>query len=119
MTKTTVDFSHFLGRWQNTYKATRGISSFEISSNDGIPQIRVFGSEKSHAPGDWGEVQFTPLGSAQDHKKAAAFQVNYEINGVNSWLAVNANKGILIIAAYHSFPNSDLSYFSREFFFHN
>lgn len=114
MTK-TIDISDFLGHWVNTYPETQGIASFEISSQDGVAAFRAFGAEESHAPGDWGEVEFVPLAASADGNKAKGFHVTYEINRVKSLLAVNENKGLLIIAIYF-FPREGNGYFSREFF---
>ncbi|WP_287310683.1 hypothetical protein [Moorena sp. SIO1G6] len=116
MTKTKVDISKFLGRWVNTYKETKGIASFEISSQDGVPKFRAFGSQTSHAPGDWGEVEIIPLAASPDGGVAKGFHITYEINQVKSLLAVNENKGLLIIAIYF-LPSEGNGYFSREFFF--
>ena len=115
MTKTQVDVQAFLGRWVNTYQETKGIKFFEISSQNGIPTFRAFGSEKSHAPGDWGEVNFVPLAVSPDDHQAKGFHITYETEQVKSELAINENKGLLIIAIYF-FPHEGNGYFSREFF---
>lgn len=116
MTK-TIDINDFLGLWINTYPETKGIASFEISSQDGVATFRAFGADESHAPGDWGEVEFVPLAASADGNVLKGFHITYEIERTKSksLLAVNENKGLLIIAIY-SFPTEGNGYFSREFF---
>lgn len=115
MTKTQVDFHDFLGRWVNAYQETKGIASFEISSQDGIPTFRAFGAAESCTPGDWGEIDFVPLAASPDSNQLKGFHLTYEIDQLKCLLAVNENKGLLIIAIYF-FPSEDTGYFSREFF---
>jgi hypothetical protein len=113
----TVDLSHHLGHWTNANPDTSGIPHFDFHRRGNDFYMRAFGAGY---PECWGEVIVTPHALDVAGKRGIAFLARYVFEFVEITLAVNENKGLIIIASYHRFkdasPRSD--YFKREFFYH-
>jgi hypothetical protein len=112
-----VDLSSLIGRWKSTRRDTKVICELELARKADSYVLHAFGAG---APRDWGEVTVTPHASNVDGQDATAFQATYDFTFMQLHLAANVNKGLLIIATYHTFCDGSnrSNYFAREFFYH-
>jgi hypothetical protein len=111
-----VDLAHFVGHWTNTKAETAAITHFDLRQDSGRFYLRARGA--GH-PGDWGEVEVTPHAYDATSRRGVAFLARYAFDFAEITLAVNENKGLIIIASYHRFKDSSprSNYFKREFFY--
>ena len=114
-----IDFSKLLGTWVNTYENSRGIERVVITEEEGKIGIRCFGVDGGILPGDWGMTHATPLAKTPEKAEVVAFKGEYKKDDFDAFLAVNDNKGLLIIAAYFYFKvdNGMNDFFAREFYY--
>ncbi|PHS03603.1 MAG: hypothetical protein COA88_15550 [Kordia sp.] len=117
--KNKVDLSYYLGTWVNSYEKARVIESFTFSENNGKIQMTVKNSKVGFYSGNWGSGELKPHSYAPDTNDVVAFQARFELEDMDAFLAINENKGLLIIAAYFTFKQSDdrSDCFVREFFY--
>lgn len=108
-----VDISPILGVWTNSNSQTEWIKRFTLGKKGSIFTIHVHGTAE---PFDWGEVEAVPY---MDNIGELAFHAVYELETVNSLLAANTNKGLIIIAAFNRFKNGGRrsNFLCREFYF--
>lgn len=100
------------GEWVNSNPATEWITGFTLTERDGTATIQVRGAG---SPADWGPAEATLY---EDNIGEPAFRAEYHLDGVHAVLAANSNKGLIIIAAFLSFPGEEQTNFlCREFFF--
>ncbi len=114
-----LDYSSFIGVWINSHNETAGIERFEILEKSGDVFIHVFGAENGFYPGDWGQCKFHPYAYGIDLKEAMAFSATYKTENKEIILAVNFNKGLLIIAGFYQFRDESgrSDCLIREFFY--
>jgi hypothetical protein len=112
----TVDLSHYVGHWTNTNPDTSGIPYFDFDRCGNGFYMRAFGAGY---PECWGEVRVTPHAYDVAGTRGIAFLARYDFEFVEITLAVNENKGLIIIASYHTFKDASArsNYFKREFFY--
>jgi hypothetical protein len=108
-----VDISPLLGNWRNSNPATNWIKRFTLSKKEGVFTMHTYSAAE---PFDWGEVEITAY---MDNAKEIAFHAAYDLESVHSLLAVNTNKGLIIIAAFNRFKEDSgrSNSFCREFYF--
>jgi len=111
-----VDLSHYVGRWTNTNPDTLAITHFDFDRRGNSFYLRTFGA--GH-PTCWGEVRVIPYAYDVAGIRGIAFLARYDFEFVEITLAVNENKGLIIIASYHTFKDASprSNYFKREFFY--
>ena len=111
--KTELDINALVGTWTNTYRATNWINRFTIVEDNGVARIHAYSVGEPH---DWGETEITPY---SDSSGELAFHAVYDLESVQSVLAANKTKGIIVIAAYHKFKDGAMrqNLFCREFYF--
>lgn len=111
-----VDLKSLLGTWINTNRNTQGITKFILAEKDDQFTMRAFAVD---APMDWGEVEIKGYAADIVSQKPVAFHAIYDFEFMESFLAANTNKGLIIIAAYNRFKEQGKrsNYFSREFYF--
>jgi hypothetical protein len=112
----TVDLAHFVGHWTNTKVETGTITHFDLRQVGERFYLRARGAGY---PGDWGKIEATPYAYDATSGKGVAFLARYVFEFVEITLAVNENKGLIIIASYHRFKDASprSNYFRREFFY--
>ena len=117
--KVKTDFSYYLGSWTNSYEKARVIGAFRLYEENGQLMIHITGSETGFYPGNWGSQVVKSHSYAPDTNDVVAFQTRFEMGDMEAFLAMNENKGLLIIAGYFTFKDEDerSSCFVREFFF--
>lgn len=117
--KAKVDFSYYTGKWVNSYDKARAIREFTLTEKDGKLQIHIEGSDTGFYPGDWGTAHTRHHAYAPDMNDIVALQARYDFDDFEAFLAINENKGLLIIAGYFTFKNDNerSDCFVREFFF--
>jgi hypothetical protein len=108
-----VDIRPLLGIWVNSNRDTNWINRFILSEKDGAFTLRVFGAA---GLGDCGEVEITTY---TDNIGEMAFHAVYDLGIVDSLLAANTNKGLIVIAAFHRFKDGSgrSNFLCREFYF--
>lgn len=108
-----VDISTLLGAWTNSNSRTKWIKRFTLGKKGSIFTIHVHGAAE---PFDWGEVEAVTY---MDNIGELAFHAVYELETVNSLLAANTNKGLIIIAAFNRFKNGGgpSNFLCREFYY--
>jgi hypothetical protein len=113
-----IDITPYLGRWVNTNRSSKGITSFTLAVREGRTFIHA---SAANAPFDWGEQEATLYSSGVEGSTTSAFNAVYGFGFAESFLAANLNAGLIIIAAYTRFNDESgrSNYFSREFYFHD
>jgi len=117
--QTITDLSYYAGKWVNSYDKARVIASLTITEKDGKVEIAPENSKTGFYSGEWGSSELKPHAYAPDINDIVAFQTLFNLKDMNAFLAVNENKGLLIIAGYFSFKETDdrSDCFVREFFY--
>lgn len=117
--KEKIDFSYYLGKWINSYDKARVIGEFKLYEENGKLMINVNGSQTGFHPGEWGSQPVRHHSYGPDTNDIVAFQTRFERDDMEAFLAINENKGLLIIAGFFTFKDNDerSSCFVREFFF--
>ena len=111
----TVDLGPWLGQWRNTRDDSACIAGFTLrSGSEGF----LLGVEP-HGADHWGEAPVMPCSAGVDSGAGVAFFASYDFGFIEHRLAANANKGLIIIAAYSLFRDGSgrHDYFTREFFY--
>ena len=114
-----LNYNKCIGSWENPYKNTRGIQSFDIYQRSDKTYISITGKEAGIKPGSWGESEFTGFAQGPDEQEASAYQAFFDLGFADALLAINENKGLLVILAYIS-PKTETgqsNYFIREFYY--
>lgn len=111
-----VSLAGYVGKWKNTYRASKVISHFTLEERTDGCYLHAFGVA---SPKDWGEIKVTPFAPNVDSTSAAAFFGRYNFGFMDMSLAANDNKGLVIIASYNDFKDGGerSSYFTRQFFY--
>ncbi len=111
-----VDMSNLTGHWTNTNPETSGITKFDLVARDGGYYLRASGAGRAEP---WSEVEVTPHSYDVNGGPAVAFRAEIDLGFSEVTLAVNENKGLLIIASLHRFKDDSAraAYFKREFFY--
>jgi len=114
-----TDLSYYVGRWVNSYDKARVISSFTIIEKGGKIMITPENSKMGFYNEEWDSSELKPHAYGPDMDDIVAFQAHFNMKDMNVFLAVNENKGLLVIAAYFSFKETDnrSDCFVREFFY--
>ncbi|MBL4705186.1 MAG: hypothetical protein JKY54_11735 [Flavobacteriales bacterium] len=117
--KLKLNYSKYIGEWKNSYDTGRDIGGFSFSESDGKLMISIEGAQSGILPGFWAECEVKTHAYAPGMEQVVAFQAEFETAEFKAHLAMNENQGLLIIAAYYSFPEGDprSDYFAREFFY--
>ncbi|MDH7448112.1 hypothetical protein [Aquimarina sp. 2201CG14-23] len=116
--KHTMDLSYYLGTWDNPYEKARLIDSFTFFESEGELRMTIKNSTDSFCQDDWGIGLVRAHAYNPDLHEVVAFQAHFFKEDLEMFLAINENKGLLVIAAYITFKNNDekSDYFVREFF---
>ncbi len=111
-----IDITPLLGTWINSNRATKGLTRFVLAKKKGVTTLHAFAND---SPFDWGELEIVLYADSINSQKTVAFNANYDFGFMESFLAANTNKGLIIIAAYNKFKDDSQrsNYFSREFYF--
>jgi hypothetical protein len=112
----TVDLSALLGRWRNTYRASKGIHRVLLAREADRYTFHAWGVGCDQ---DWGEVPVVPHATHVASRQPAGFLARYDFGFSELSLAANEAKGLLIIASFSTFRDASArsSYFTREFFY--
>ena len=106
------DITPLLGNWVNSNPATEWITKFTLARKGDTFSISTSSARK---PLDWGEVEITTY---SDNIGETAFLAFYDLGFLKSHLAANTNKGLIVIAAFHRFENSERpNFLCREFYY--
>jgi hypothetical protein len=99
------------GDWVNTNAATKWIRGFTLADKGDVFTLRILGASE---PADWGETEITTyLDDAGD----PAFHAEYDLGAVQTTLAANTGKDIVIIAGFVRVKGGEsANSFHREFF---
>ena len=116
--KMQADVLKYLGRWINSYNKARIIGDLILFEKDGELFINVTGAETGYCPGDWKTAPVRFHSYAPDTSDVVAFQAQFTLDEMDAFLAMNENKGLLIIAGYFTYKknNGKSDFFVREFF---
>ena len=117
--KEQTQISYYLGTWRNSYDKARLIGEMNIiQGKDGL-QIAIKNSQDSFYTGPWEIATLKPHSYAPEINDIVAFQTRIDLDDIEAVLAINENKGLLIIAGYITFKNdnSKTDCFVREFFY--
>jgi hypothetical protein len=112
----TGDLSPFLGSWRNTYRDSKGIRRFILARQGDRNLLRVWGVGRDEV---WGAVPVVPHAPHVASRQPAGFLARYDFGSSEVTLAVNENKGLLVVAAFTTFRDGSArsSYLTREFFY--
>jgi hypothetical protein len=112
----TVDLAPFLGSWRNTYRDSKGIRRFVLAREGARYMLRGWGVGRDE---DWGTVPVVPHAPHVASRQPAGFLARYDFGFSQVTLAVNENKGLLVVAAFTTFRDRSArsSYLTREFFY--
>jgi hypothetical protein len=110
--------SNYLGKWVNTYDKARIISEFTFFENNGELLMTITGSKTGNYPGNWKTVPVKFHAYTPDTNDVVAFQAHLDYDELEIFLAINENKGLLVMAGYFTFKKNDgrSDFFVREFF---
>jgi hypothetical protein len=108
----------YLGRWVNPYNGSRAIGEFMFFVKNGELFMTSTGADSGHCPGEWKAAPVYYHSYAPDTTDAVAFRSQLELEDMHVLLAINENKGLLVIAAYFTYKNKEgrSDFFVREFF---
>ena len=114
-----IDLSYYTGTWVNSYEKARVIGGLTITEHNGKIMIAPKSSATGFYHGEWGSSELKPHAYAPDMNDIVAFRAQFHLEDMEAFLAINENKGLLIIAGYFSFKTSDerSDCFVREFFY--
>jgi hypothetical protein len=117
--KRKVDFLYYTGTLRNSYEKARLIGEFNLFESEGVLKIAIKNSKESFYDGPWDVADVIPHSYAPEISDIVAFQAHIDMEDINAFLALNENKGLLIIAGYITFKNDDgkSNCFVREFFY--
>lgn len=117
--KSIIDLSYYTGKWVNSYDKARVLSALSISEKDGKIEISPENAATGFYTGTWGSSALKPYAYGPETNDIVAFQAHFKMEDMEAFLAVNENKGLLIIAGYFSFKENDnrSDCFVREFFY--
>ena len=112
----TVDLSHFLGTWINTFRDTRSITRFVLAQESAGYTIAAYVSD---GVGDLGAAEVVPFAANVDSKQADGFTARYDFGFLEMSLAAYYTKGLIVVSQYTRFKDESgrPDYFNREFFF--
>jgi hypothetical protein len=112
----TVDLAPLLGSWRNTYRDSKGIRRFVLARQGDRYLLRGWGVLRDE---DWGTVPVVPHAPHVASRQPAGFLARYDFGFSRVTLAVNENKGLLVVAAFTTFADGSArsSYLTREFFY--
>lgn len=107
-----VDIRPLVGNWMNSNRETAWIKRFILAEKNGGFTMRTFDAGGA----DWGEVD---IATYTDNIGEMAFHAIYDLGFVESLLAANTNKGLVVIAAFHRFRDGSgrSNFLCREFYF--
>jgi len=107
-----VDIGPLLGTWVNSNHETEWIREFTLERRGEAFTIRVLSARE---PADWGEAE---VSSYTDNIGELAFHAVLQVGPLESVLAANTNKGLVVIAAFHKFRDgSRPNFLCREFYY--
>jgi hypothetical protein len=117
--KIKPDVLKYLGRWKNSYEKARVIGEIMLFEENGKLFIHITGSESGYCPGNWETAPVSIHSYAPDTNDVVAFLAQYALEEMDAVLAMNENKGLLIIAGYFTYKKNDgrSDFFVREFFY--
>jgi len=109
---------NYLGRWVNSYDKARAIGEFTFFVDNGELFMTVTGSKTGNCPGEWGAAPVQVYSYSPDMANVVAFRAQFELEDMQAFLAMNDNKGLLIIAGYFTYKKNKRGsdFFVREFF---
>jgi hypothetical protein len=112
----SVELSHFLGTWVNTFRDTRSITRFVLAQATAGYTITTYVSD---GVGDLGTVEVVPFAPNVDSRKADGFTAHYDFGFLEMSLAAYYAKGLIVVSQYTRFKDQSgrPDYFNREFFF--
>jgi hypothetical protein len=112
----SIDLSHFLGTWINTYRDTRSITRFALARASAGYTITAYVSD---GVGDLGAVEVVPFAANVDSREADGFTARYDFGFLEMSLAAYYTKGLIVVSQYTRFKDESgrPDYFNREFFF--
>jgi hypothetical protein len=108
-----VEITPLLGTWLNSNHETRWIKKFSLARKGDAFTLRAFSAAE---PFDWGERE---VSTYMDNIGELAFHAIYDLGFVESTLAANTNKGLIVIAAFHKFKDNSgrANFLCREFYY--
>ncbi len=114
-----MDYQKHLGRWINTYAHTKGICAFELFVSKGQLMLQVTGAEHGFFPEPFDAVPLRAYGKSPTDPSTYAYTVDVQTPQSHIRMALNMNKGLMILAAYCS-PGTEgqHDFFLREFYAH-
>jgi hypothetical protein len=112
----SVDLSHFLGTWINTFRDTRSITRFVLAPASAGYTITAYVSD---GVGDLGPAEVVPFAPNVDSRQADGFTARYDFEFLEMSLAAYYAKGLIVVSQYTRFKDESgrPDYFNREFFF--
>ncbi len=108
-----------MGIWRSSYKKSRLIEEFTFFEEEDAMKISIKNSAESFYQNPWNVGSITPHGYTPDSNDIVAFRGHVKMDDMEAFLAINENKGLLIIASYLCFKDNDprSDCFVREFFY--
>lgn len=107
-----ADLSPLLGTWINSNHETEWIRGFTLARTGEAFTVRVVSARE---PADWGEAE---VSAYTDNIGELAFHAVFQVGPLESVLAANTNKGLVVIAAFHKFKDgSQPNFLCREFYY--
>jgi hypothetical protein len=112
----SVDLSHFLGTWINTFRDTGSITRFVLAQTSMGYTITAYVSD---GVGDLGAAEVVPFAPYVDSRQADGFTARYDFGFLEMALAAYCTKGLIVVSQYTRFKDESgrPDYFNREFFF--
>ena len=112
----SVDLSHFLGTWINTFRDTRSITRFVLAQASAGYTITTYVSD---GVGELGPAEVVPFAPNVDSRHADGFTARYDFGFLEMSLAAYYTKGLIVVSQYTHFKDQSgrPDYYNREFFF--
>lgn len=111
------NFTELLGIWQNTNSQTKNIAKVIIELQNGQLMMQAFGAGSPNLD-DWGKAEMQVFTQNSSSSLVEGFTVQYKRGFVETLIAANHKKGILVLQAYNTYQDGrkEFNDFSREFF---
>ncbi|MEA5472297.1 hypothetical protein [Spirulina sp. 06S082] len=111
------NFTDLLGTWYNTNPQTENIAKVIINVENDEVMMQVFEAGNPNLS-DWGKAKLQVFTTGITASIVYGFTTKYDRELMETVIAANCKKGVLVLQAYNTHKNSPdkFNYFSREFF---
>jgi len=117
--KNSANLSSYLGTWVNTNDKSKLMKEITFFQSEDSFRMSVQASSESFFQGPWNSASVQYHSYSPESNDIVAFQAQFEMEEMSAFLAINENRGLIIIACFLTFEDADerSDCFVREFFY--